>query len=101
MLVRTYVKRQRMEAPLRHVTDPVPPPGVVLIPWDVDLLDAHAEVKWLSFRDTVDAAIFPNLGQLDGCLQLMRAIAGHSGFVPGATWLARGPDGCCGCIQGV
>jgi ribosomal protein S18 acetylase RimI-like enzyme len=31
----------------------------------------------------------------------MRAIATHRGFLPAATWLARGPDGSCGCIQGV
>jgi GNAT superfamily N-acetyltransferase len=101
MLVRTYVQRQRMEAPLRHLPVPVVPAGFELIPWDIELVEPHAEVKWLAFRDTVDASIFPNLGRLDGCLQLMWAIAGHSGFVPSATWLARGPDGYCGCIQGV
>jgi ribosomal protein S18 acetylase RimI-like enzyme len=101
MQVRTYVQRLRMEAPLRSPPLPVVPAGFELVPWDEDLAEPHAEVKWQAFRDTVDAAIFPNLGRLDGCLQLMRAIAGHSGFVPGATWLARGPDGYCGCIQGV
>ena len=68
---------------------PKPPPGVSLIPWSADLLEAHAEVKWLSFRDTLDASIFPNLGRLNGCLQLMQTIAWHEGFVPEATWLAR------------
>jgi mycothiol synthase len=101
MLLRTYVQRLRMEAPLRRVQPPVPPSGIVLRPWDPELIDAHAEVKWLAFRDTVDAAIFPNLGRLDGCIQLMRSIVDHDGFVPEATWLARGPDGFCGCIQGV
>jgi GNAT superfamily N-acetyltransferase len=101
MHVRTYVQRLRMEAPLRSLPTPVVPAGFELVPWDEDLVEPHAEVKWLAFRDTVDAAIFPNLGRLDGCLQLMWAIAAHAGFVPGATWLARGPDGYCGCIQGV
>lgn len=102
MLVRTYVKRQRMEAPLRHLPPPAAPPdGVELVPWEEEFLEAHAEVKWLAFRQTLDAGLFPNLGRLDGCLQLMRAIASHAGFVPQATWLARGPDGFCGCIQGV
>jgi ribosomal protein S18 acetylase RimI-like enzyme len=101
MLVRTYVKRQRMEAPLRDVTVPVPSPDVALIPWDIDLIEAHAEVKWHSFRDTVDAAIFPNLGRLDGCLQLMRTIAAHEGFVPEATWLVQTSSGFVGCVQGV
>src|SRR6476620_6280314 len=84
MLLRTYVQRLRMEAPLRRVQPPVPPSGIVLRPWDPELIDAHAEVKWLAFRDTVDAAIFPNLGRLDGCIQLMRSIADHVGFVPQA-----------------
>jgi len=101
MLLRTYVQRLRMEAPLRRLPPRVPAAGVVLVPWDADLIDAHAEVKWFAFRDTLDAAIFPNLGRLDGCIQLMRSIAAHDGFVPESTWLARGPDGYCGCIQGV
>ncbi len=101
MLLRTYVKRQRMEAPLRHLEVPKPPPGISLVPWGAGLLEAHAEVKWLSFRDTLDASIFPNLGRLDGCLQLMRTIAWHEGFIPEATWLAQDAAGSCGCIQGV
>jgi len=101
MLVRTYVKRQRMEARLRHVDPPSPPPGVLLVPWHPDLLELHAEVKWLSFQDTVDASIFPNLSRLDGCHRLMQSIVGHEGFVPGATWLASIGKSYCGCVQGV
>jgi ribosomal protein S18 acetylase RimI-like enzyme len=101
MLVRNYVRRLRMEAPLRSPPWPDVPDGFALVPWGPDLVGAHAEVKYRSFRYTLDAAIFPNLGILDGCLQLMRTIAGHDGFVPEATWLVRGPDGYCGCIQGV
>lgn len=101
MLVRNYVQRLRMEAPLRSPPWPEVPDGFRLVGWDPELLPAHAEVKHLAFRDTVDATIFPNLGALDGCLRLMRSIAGHEGFVPEAAWLVRGPDGYCGCIQGV
>jgi ribosomal protein S18 acetylase RimI-like enzyme len=101
MLVRNYVQRLRMEAPLRSPPWPEVPAGFTLAAWDPDLLRDHAEVKYRSFRHTLDAAIFPNLGILDGCVQLMRTIAGHDGFVPEATWLMRGPDGPCGCIQGV
>lgn len=101
MLVRNYVQRLRMEAPLRSPSWPVIPDGFTLVAWRPELLRAHAEIKYRSFRDTLDATIFPNLGILDGCLQLMRTIAGHDGFVPDATWLMRGPDGDCGCIQGV
>jgi ribosomal protein S18 acetylase RimI-like enzyme len=101
MLVRTYVKRLRMEAPLRHLAGPAPPRGFALVPWSEELLESHADVKWLSFRDTLDASIFPNLSSLDGCIRLMRTIAAHPGFVPEATWLAHGRFGYCGCIQGV
>jgi GNAT superfamily N-acetyltransferase len=101
MLVRTYVKRLRMEAPLRQLPGPALPPGFCLVFWEADLLEAHAEVKWLSFRDTLDASIFPNLGSLDGCIRLMRTIVDHPGFVPQATILACGPEGYCGCIQGI
>jgi ribosomal protein S18 acetylase RimI-like enzyme len=101
MLVRNYVQRLRMEAPLRSPPRPQVPDGFALVAWQADLLRAHAEVKYRSFRDTLDAAIFPNLGVLDGCVQLMRTITGHDGFVPEATWLVCGPDGPCGCIQGV
>jgi ribosomal protein S18 acetylase RimI-like enzyme len=101
MLVRNYVQRLRMEAPLRSPSRPEVPDGFTLVAWRPELLRAHAEIKYRSFRDTIDATIFPNLGILDGCLQLMRTIAGHDGFVPEATWLMRGPDGDCGCIQGV
>jgi mycothiol synthase len=101
MFVRNYVQRLRMEAPLRSPPWPDVPDGFVLVPWQPDLVRAHAEIKYRSFRHTLDAAIFPNLGNLDGCVQLMRTIAGHDGFVPEATWLMHGPDGYCGCIQGV
>ena len=101
MQVRTYVKRLRMEAPLRSPPWPDVPPGFALVAWAPGLLRDHAEIKYHSFRYTVDSAIFPNLGILDGCLQLMRTIADHDGFLRDATWLARGPDGFCGCVQGV
>jgi ribosomal protein S18 acetylase RimI-like enzyme len=101
MLLRTYVKRLRMEASLNELPRPTPTEGFFLIPWDPELLEVHAEVKYRSFRDTLDAAIFPNLGRLDGCLRLMQTIVAHGGFLPGATWLARVPEGHCGCIQGL
>lgn len=102
MLLRTYVQRLRMEAPLRRFAGVAcMPRDFELVAWDPDLLEAHAEVKWLCFRDTVDACIFPNLGSLDGCRRLMRTIAAHSGFVREAAWLVHGPDGYCGCIQGI
>jgi ribosomal protein S18 acetylase RimI-like enzyme len=101
MLVRTYFKRLRMEALLARTPAPVVPAGYSLVPWAGDRLDAHAEVKYRAFRRTPDSVLFPNLGRLEGCLQLMRTIADHAGFVPAATWLARDADEYCGCIQGI
>jgi GNAT superfamily N-acetyltransferase len=102
MSVQTFVKRFRMELSLREpLSVPRIPKEFSLVEWEPDLLSVHAEVKWRSFRATLDAAVFPKLGWPSGCTKLMEAIAEHSGFVPDATWLVRGPMGYCGCIQGV
>jgi GNAT superfamily N-acetyltransferase len=98
----TYCKRLRMEIDLEGI-DPVPalPANFVWAPWADSILPAHAEAKWLSFRDETDARVFPNLANLDGCLQLMKVIRDRPGFVPEATWLIWAPDRCCGTVQGV
>jgi GNAT superfamily N-acetyltransferase len=102
MSVQTFVKRFRME---RRLREPLPvarlPVGFALVEWEPDLLAVHADVKWHSFRDTLDASVFPKLGWHGGCMQLMEAITDHSGFIAEATWLIVGPQGYCGCIQGV
>jgi Acetyltransferase (GNAT) family len=69
--------------------------------WDDALLDAHAEVKYQCFQDEIDAIIFPNLGNREGCQRLMAEIRRRNGFVPQATWLVAGPFGCCGTVQGI
>jgi ribosomal protein S18 acetylase RimI-like enzyme len=96
-----YCKRFRMEIDLEWV-GPVPalPSGYAWGPWADELLPAHAEIKWRSFRDEFDARVFPNLGDRDGCLGLMRVIRDMPGFVPEATWLIEAPDGCCATVQG-
>ena len=48
--------------------------GYRLLPWSPDLVDDHAEVKYLSFRDELDAVVFPCLGELD---ELPAADAGN------------------------
>jgi len=101
MLVRNYIKRQCMEVPLSHIDLPDLPRGVELIPWSPELMEAHAEVNWLSFRQSIDATVFPNLGNFAGCIYLMREIASHADFLPAATWLAKGSYGDFGCIQGI
>jgi ribosomal protein S18 acetylase RimI-like enzyme len=82
-----------------------PPPGYRLLPWSRELLEAHAEAKFHSFRTEIDAHVFPCLGELSGCLRLMNEIAHKDGFLPGATWLvayeSRGAYEYCGTIQGI
>jgi GNAT superfamily N-acetyltransferase len=60
-----------------------------LRPWSDDLMRDHAEVKYHSFRDELDAVVFPCLGELESCLRLMHEIRDRDGFVPEATWLAQ------------
>ncbi len=103
---RRYYKRYRMEIGLRQLPfAPPPPPGYDYIGWSPHLLEGHAEVKWRSFADELDAIVFPCLADYDGCLRLMHDIAASEDFVPEATWLAvhyheSGPR-FCGTIQGI
>ncbi|MFM7034136.1 MAG: GNAT family N-acetyltransferase [Planctomycetia bacterium] len=106
----TYFKRFRMEVDLRRDPPAVAPaslpPGYRFVPWNEALVDVHARTKFRSFRDEIDALVFPCLGDLDGCRRLMREIRNKSGFVPDATWLVacgHGPEGLlwCGTIQTV
>ncbi len=114
-----YFKRYRMELDLRR-----PPTGVAdesgrlfpahlpadchWLPWHDSLLGTHSEVKALSFLDELDTAVFPCLGSLAGCFDLMSAIRGRPGFCPQATWLV-GTDadaaalarGCVATVQGL
>lgn len=108
-MVLTYFKRYRMEIDLHHWNDSVPgvPAGYVLLPWNKSLLDLHAEAKYHSFRNEIDANVFPCLGELSGCRRLMREISRKGGFLERATWLAvtdtRGQQyrEFCGTIQGI
>jgi RimJ/RimL family protein N-acetyltransferase len=112
----TYFKRYRMEIDL---TAPAPPErrlpsGYRFLPWRPDLLPAHAETKFNSFRSEIDANVFPCLGDYDGCIRLMQEICHKEGFLPEATWLmvhdgpahnsGSGEGYCsefCGTIQGI
>ncbi len=107
----TYFKRYRMELALvgRDLAG-VAPAGYTLLGWDPTLLDAHGRGKYLSFREEIDANVFPCLGDLEGCRRLMAEISQKPGFLPGATWLAvRAADGTpdealgqvCGTVQGI
>jgi ribosomal protein S18 acetylase RimI-like enzyme len=103
----SYFKRYRMELDLRSRRS-VPmfaPRGYRLLPWHPDLLADHAEVKYLSFRNEIDADVFNCLGDPSGCQRLMQEISAKDGFLPEATWLAISTDGPddepCGTIQGI
>lgn len=98
-----YFKRHRMELSLRHPLPSVPalPAGYEWLPWDDSLLAFHAETKFNSFAGHEDAVVFPSLGTRAGCHDLMSAIRFRVGFVPQATWLLSGPDGCAGTVQGL
>jgi len=105
----TYFKRYRMEIPLagRDLSIEVFPEGYHFLAWSPELLEAHAETKYLSFRSEIDASVFPCFGDRTGCYRLMTEITLKRGFLPAATWLAvyegnelQGPE-YCGTIQGI
>jgi ribosomal protein S18 acetylase RimI-like enzyme len=103
----SYFKRYRMELDLRGQR-PFPvfaPRGYRLLPWRPDLLLEHAEVKFQSFRQEIDADVFNCLGDLVGCQRLMHEISMKDGFLPETTWLAMCTEGGesepCGTIQGI
>lgn len=97
-----YFKRFQMDILLREpVCVPSLPDGYRFVAWSESLLEAHAEVKFSSFRDTIDAVVFPSLGTLLGCQLLMQAISRRPTFVPEGTWLLLGPHGYCGTVQGI
>ena len=105
----TYFKRYRMEYDLgRDLFEAPPlPPNYKMIGWDERLIERHAETKYQSFRQEIDANVFPCLGERDGCIRLMNDISRRNGFVPNATWLlidltsdSKHRNGC-GTIQGI
>jgi GNAT superfamily N-acetyltransferase len=104
-----YHKRFQMELDLRRWRRQAAGlhPDYRLRPWSDDLVRDHAEVKFLSFRDELDAQVFPCLAELASCMRLMEEIRERDGFVPEATWLAQyvgaGPNRVesCGTIQAI
>ena len=105
----TYFHRNRMRYDLwQGLRDPQPTiPGYHFRPWNPKLLSEHAEVKFLSFRNELDANVFPCLGDADGCMRLMKEISNRHGFIPQATWLVQyensetGKLENCGTVQGI
>jgi ribosomal protein S18 acetylase RimI-like enzyme len=104
-----YYKRYQMEVDLRRWRRLAAAvrPGYRFRSWTPELVDDHAEVKYVSFRDELDAIVVPCLGEFESCQRLMREISERDGFVPEATWLAvYAPAGArhsepCGTIQAI
>lgn len=105
----TYFQRYRMRYDLwQGIPDSSPsPPNYHFRSWKQKLLQHHAEVKFRSFRNELDANVFPCLGDADGCVRLMKEISNRQGFVPEATWLIQyehpqtGKIENCGTVQGI
>ena len=99
----SYFKRFRMEVTLGRggPTGDPDPAEVDWWAWDDALLDAHADAKYRSFCGEMDAELFASFTTPDGCRGLMTAIRNRAGFCPAATWLAVGPAGVAGTIQGL
>lgn len=104
----TYFKRYRMEIDLAgRDLSRAAPHHYRFMQWDESLLDAFARAKYDSFRDEIDANVFPCLGELAGCRRLMGEIVRKPGFLPEATWLAVCEPGrpplpeYCGTVQGI
>ncbi len=85
-----HFKRFRMEVDLRRVLPRAElPSGYVWSGWHMSLCEQHASAKYHSFNGEPDTELFPCLGALDGCRNLMQEIAQHTAFLPQATWLIR------------
>ena len=97
----SYFKRYKMEADLHELPPPSLPPGFRWLPWGDEQLAGHAEVLYESFHQEIDAVVFPSLGSPDGCVTLMTVVSRRLNFLAEATWLAVGPAGPCGAIQGL
>ena len=97
----SYFKRYKMEAALRDLPPPALPPDFHWLAWAEDRLAAHAEVLYESFHQEIDAVVFPSLSSPEGCVTLMNVVSRRLNFLPDATWLAVGPTGPCGAIQGL
>ena len=103
----TYFKRYQMELDLES-WDPVDEPlprDYYFIAWHEQHLEDHAHVKYTSFKNEIDANVFPSLAEFESCRRLMKEISGRSNFLVDGTWLlsyqpdSGDPPEYCGTIQ--
>lgn len=105
----TWFKRFRMQFDVTRLDRLVPATHdhYSFLPWNPDLVNDHAEAKYHSFCEELDANVFPCLGNQEGCRKLMKEISCRRGFLPKATWLVVYDDPFhsfvenCGTVQGV
>ena len=85
----TYFKRYQMELDLQFFDIPSPElsPGYRFVPWSEADLDNHADIKYQSFCNEIDANVFSCFRELEGCQRLLREITSRNNFLPDATWL--------------
>ena len=85
----TYFKRYQMELDLQFFDIPSPElsPGYRFVPWSEADLDKHADIKYQSFCNEIDANVFSCFRELEGCQRLLREITSRNNFLPDATWL--------------
>ena len=56
---------------------------------NIPAADIGAGGTRVSFRDELDALVFPIFSEMASCQRLMQEIAERDGFIPEATWLAQ------------
>ena len=85
----SYYRRFRMEIDFQQVVLPEPslPEGYSCVPWNRNLADRHASVKFESFKTEIDSKVFRCLSELQGCQRLMNDITTQKHFLPETTWL--------------
>jgi ribosomal protein S18 acetylase RimI-like enzyme len=96
-----YFKRYRMEIDLNGLPSPELPPGYAFLGWHGSLIAAHAETMFASFFQSIDAIVFPSLGDRTGCRHLMSEIIRRPGFEPWSTWLLTRGEEYVGTVQGI
>ncbi|MGL4595602.1 MAG: GNAT family N-acetyltransferase [Thermoguttaceae bacterium] len=79
------------------------PPNCWMASWNINDLPIHSEILYKSFRNDVDALVFPTFQNHGRCTQLMEAVSSCSTFLPEASCLiAHGdPDGLFEYVAGI
>ena len=92
----TYFKRYQMELDLQFFDIPSPElsPGYRFVPWSEADLEKHAEIKYQSFCNEIDANVFSCFRELEGCQRLLQEITSRNNFLPDARMVFPSLDSC-------